>query len=103
MGVSNPRDDRAERNRGVVASVPLSTVIPRVGNAHLQQNPILDYFSCKTEPIKVKCIYVVCLGKNTRVKTELLSQAKTTDFLIWCARKYFLLLVKYADFANEWL
>ena len=39
MGVSNPRDDRAERNLGV-ASVPLSTVIPRVGNAYLQQNPI---------------------------------------------------------------
>ena len=31
---SNPRDDRAE--------VPLSTVIPRVGNFHLEQNTILE-------------------------------------------------------------
>ena len=37
MGVSNPRDDRAERNRG-------STVIPMVGNAHLQQYPISDSY-----------------------------------------------------------
>ena len=36
---SNPRDDRAERNLGG-ASVPLSTVIPWVGNFHLEQNPI---------------------------------------------------------------
>ena len=36
MGFSNPRDDRAERNRGY-AEVPVSTVIPMVGNAHLQQ------------------------------------------------------------------
>ena len=36
--------------------------------------------------IELKCIYVVCLGKNTRVRTEFLSQAKTMDFLIWCAR-----------------
>ena len=43
MGVSNPRDDRAEQNLGV-ASVPLSTVIPRVGNLHLQQNPISDSY-----------------------------------------------------------
>ena len=32
------------------AEAPLSTVIPRVGNAHLQQNPILDSFSCTTPP-----------------------------------------------------
>ena len=43
MGVSNPRDDRVERNLGVDL-VPLSTVIPRVGNAHLQQNPISDSY-----------------------------------------------------------
>ena len=43
MGVFNIRDDRAERNRGYV-EVPLSTVIPRAGHAHLQQNPILDSF-----------------------------------------------------------
>ena len=48
MGVSNPRDDRAARNLGVVASVPLSMVIPRVGNAHLQQNTILEIFPCTT-------------------------------------------------------
>ena len=35
----NPRDDRAEWNRGG-ASVPLSTVIPWVGIFHLEQNPI---------------------------------------------------------------
>ena len=44
MGVSSPRDDRAERNLGV-ASVPLSTVIPLVGNAHLQQSPISDFYN----------------------------------------------------------
>ena len=39
LEVSNPRDDRAERNLGG-ASVPLRTVIPWVGNFHLEQNPI---------------------------------------------------------------
>ena len=76
----------------------LSMVIPRVGNAHLQQNLISDSFSCTVPPKnylsqlkkKMKRIYVVCLGKNTGVRTEFLSQAKTTDFLIWCARKPFL-------------
>ena len=43
MEVSNPRDDRAERNLGR-ASVPLSMVIPWVGNFHLEQNPILDSY-----------------------------------------------------------
>ena len=43
MDVSNPRDDPTERNRGI-ALVPLSMVIPRVGNAHLQQNPISDSY-----------------------------------------------------------
>ena len=43
MGVSNPRDDRAERNLDV-ASVPLSTVILRVETPHLQQNPISDFY-----------------------------------------------------------
>ena len=41
MEVSNPRDDRAERNLGG-ASVPLSTVIPWVGNFHLEQNPVIS-------------------------------------------------------------
>ena len=49
MEVSNPRDDRAERNRGS-AEVPLSTVIPRVGNFHLEKNTILDSFSCTANP-----------------------------------------------------
>ena len=35
---------------------------------------------------ELKHIYVVCLCSYTRVRTEFLSQAKTTDFLIWCAR-----------------
>ena len=43
MGVSNPLDDRAEQNRGY-AEVPLSTVNPRVGNAHLKQNSILESY-----------------------------------------------------------
>ena len=43
MGVSNPQDDLAERNLGL-ASVPRTTVNPRVGNTHLQQNPILDSY-----------------------------------------------------------
>ena len=44
MEVSNPRDDRTERNLGG-ASVPLSTVIPWVGNFHLEQNTILDSYN----------------------------------------------------------
>ena len=90
MGVSNQREVRAERNRGY-AEVPLNTVIPRAGNTHLQQNPILESFSCKTPPKKLKRIYVVCLGKNTSVRWEFLSQAKTTDFFIWCARNQVLM------------
>ena len=43
MGVSSQRDDRAEQNRGY-ASILLSTVISRIGNAHLQQNPISDSY-----------------------------------------------------------
>ena len=54
MEVSNPRDDRAERNLGG-ASVPLSTVIPWVGNFNLEQNPILDsYIVCVTVSGKSK-------------------------------------------------
>ena len=44
MDVSNPWDDCAEQNRGY-AEVPHSTVIPRVVNAHLQQNPISDSYT----------------------------------------------------------
>ena len=44
MGVSNYQDDHAERNRGY-NEVPLSTVIPQVGNTHLQQNPISDSYN----------------------------------------------------------
>ena len=51
MGFFNPRDDRAERNLGV-ASVPLSTVIPRIGNSHLQQNPISDYYRITTHAVQ---------------------------------------------------
>ena len=38
-----PQDDSDERNLSLVL-VPLSKVIPGVGNAHLQQNPILDSY-----------------------------------------------------------
>ena len=55
-GLSYPRDDRAVRNRGY-AEFPLSTVIPRVGNAHLQQNPILDSFSCTVPPKNYLLLY----------------------------------------------
>ena len=48
MEVSNPRDDGAERNLGG-ASVPLSTVIPWVGNFHLEQNPIYDSYNTCSE------------------------------------------------------
>ena len=48
MAFSNPRDDQAERNLGL-ASVLLSMVIPRVGNAHLQQNPILDSYNLNSD------------------------------------------------------
>ena len=62
MGVSNPRDDRAERNLGV-ALVPLSTVIPRAGNAHLQQNPISDSYILVTHTNFQHLVWVV--GGNT--------------------------------------
>ena len=52
--MGGPRDDRAERNRGY-ASVPLSMVIPRVGNAHLQQNPISDSYSIPCKPCATLC------------------------------------------------
>ena len=71
MGVSNPRDDRAERNLGI-ASV-ISAVIPRVGNAHLQQNPILDSFSYITPPKNYLSLYIKFYFSRTilsRVRTE---------------------------------
>ena len=33
-------------------------------------------------------MHYTCLGKNNGVKTEFLSQAKTTDFVIWLERKF---------------
>ena len=92
MEVSNPRDDRAERNRGS-AEVPLSTVIPRVGNFHLEQNTVLDSFSCTTTPkiwfISRFCIFF-SLGENTWVRCNFITQAKSVAISVWCARKTFL-------------
>ena len=89
MEVSNPRDDRAERNRGS-AEVPLSKVIPRVGNFHLEQNTILDSFSCTTTP-KIWFISRFCvffrLGENTWVRCNFITQAKSVAISVWCARK----------------
>ena len=94
MEVSNPRDDRAERNRGS-AEVPLSTVIPRVGNFHLEQKTILDSFSCTTTP-KIWFISRFCvffrLGENTWVRCNFITQAKSVAISVWCARISFLLL-----------
>ena len=88
MEVSNPRDDRAERNRGS-AEVPLSTVIPRVGNFHLEQNTILDSFSCTTTPkiwfISRFCVFF-SLGENTWVRCNFITQAKSVAISVWCAR-----------------
>ena len=95
MEVSNPRDDRAERNRGS-AEVPLSTVIPRVGNFHLEQNTILDSFSCTTTPkiwfISRFCVIffgALSLGENTWVRCNFITQAKSLAISVWCARKNF--------------
>ena len=89
MEVSNPRDERAERNRGS-AEVPLSTVIPRVGNFHLEQNTILDSFSCTTTPkiwfISRFCVFF-SLGENTWVRCNFITQAKSVAISVWCARK----------------
>ena len=89
MEVSNPRDDRAERNRGS-AEVPLSTVIPRVGNFHLEQNTILDSFSCTTTPkiwfISRFCVIFFSLGENTWVRCNFITQAKSVAISVWCAR-----------------
>ena len=91
MEVSNPRDDRAERNRGS-AEVPLSTVIQRVGNFHLEQNTILDSFSCTTTP---KIWFISCfacffsLGENTWVRCNFITQAKSVAISVWCARNEF--------------
>ena len=88
MEVSNPRDDRAERNRGS-AEVPLRTVIPRVGNFHLEQNTILDSFSCTTIPkiwfISRFCVFF-SLGENTWVRCNFITQAKSVAISVWCAR-----------------
>ena len=89
MEVSNPRDDRAERNRGS-AEVPLSTVIPRVGNFHLEQNTILDSLSCTTTPkiwfISRFCVFFFSLGENTWVRCNFITQAKSVAISVWCAR-----------------
>ena len=92
MEVSNPRDDRAERNRGS-AEVPLSTVIPRVGNFHLEKNTILDSFSCTTTPqiwfISRFCVIffgALSLGENTWVRCNFITQAKSVAISVWCAR-----------------
>ena len=75
--------------------VPLSTVILRVGNAHLQQNPILDSFSCTTpqknylSQLKRIETHLVCLCKIIKVRTEFLYQAKTTNFLSGVQEKSF--------------
>ena len=99
MEVSNPRDDRAERNRGS-AEVPLSTVIPRVGNFHLEQNTILDSFSCTTTPkiwfmhvvpVSRFCVFFFSLGENTWVRCNFITQAKSVAISVWCARKLFTL------------
>ena len=49
MSVSNPGGDRAERKLGVVSvwKRPSTTEphITRVGNVHLQQNPISDSYN----------------------------------------------------------
>ena len=93
MEVSNPRDDRAERNRGS-AEVPLSTVIPRVGNFHLEQNTILDSFSCTTTPkiwlISRFCVFFFSLGENTWVRCNFITQAKSVAISVWCARKSYI-------------
>ena len=91
MEVSNPRDDRAERNRGS-AEVPLSRVIQRVGNFHLEQNTILDSFSCTTPPkiwfISRFCVFF-SLGENTWVRCNFITQAKSVAISVWCARTKF--------------
>ena len=60
MGVYIPRDDLAERNRGC------STVIPRVGNAHLQQNPISDSYIPLVflHPFFIMNTYLITQGQN---------------------------------------
>ena len=46
------------------ASVPLSAVIPRVGNAHLQQNPISDL--CPPTEGEGGGTYCFCCGSRRR-------------------------------------
>ena len=70
MGVSSPRDDRAERNLGV-ASFPLSTAIPRAGNAHQQQNPISDS-------------YILSLRHRIFIKEEKLNNGRQPLELLAC-------------------
>ena len=92
MEVSNPRDDRAERNRGS-AEVPLSTVIPRVGNFHLEKNTTLDSFSC-TNLVYFKVLHnffgALSLGENTWVRCNFITQAKSVAISVWCARKSYI-------------
>ena len=67
-------------------------VIPRVGNFHLEKNTILDSFSCTTTP-KIWFISRFCvifgalnLGKNTWVRCNFITQAKSVAISVWCAR-----------------
>ena len=96
MEVSNPRDDRAERNRGS-AELPLSTAIPRVGNFHLEQNTILDSFSCTTTPkiwfISRFCVFF-SLGENTWVRCNFITQAKSVAISVWYARIVWLICAR---------
>ena len=76
MGVFNPRDGLGSAQHGHPSGWKRpSTTEPHIG-----------FFFLHNTTEKLNRIFVVCLGKNTRVRTEFLSQAKTTDVLIWCAR-----------------
>ena len=94
MGISNPRDDRTvPRFRSARSSLGLKMPIynrtPYWIHFLAQYHRKITFhfiWSSSRNWIELKHICVVCLGKNTRVRTEFLSQAKTQDFLIWCAR-----------------
>ena len=96
MGVFNPRDDRAERNLGVVAEVPLSTVIPSVGNAHLQQNPISD--SCIILYILYYILYyTLSMTRKSSYNKHILRQILRTN----PARHCFLIHTSYSQNQNK--
>ena len=85
MEVSNPRDDRAERNRGS-AGHPEGWKLPSRKEHHIR------FFFLHNNPqiwfISRFCVFfgALSLGENTWVRCNFITQAKSVAISDWCAR-----------------